>query len=345
MSTAVLAACQALRSDVFVEGFAPEWLQIDGTQIQLQLPFAAKQAAEELIQQFKQEAPQFAHYDWTITVRVEALPAKAATVPAGSSAPQVKNVIAIASGKGGVGKSAVTLSLALALKAEGARVGILDGDIYGPSLPTMFGNLTEKLTFTPNRKMLPVNCWGIEGNSLGYLVDTEAAAIWRGPMASRALEQLLFDTQWSNLDYLLVDLPPGTGDIQLTLAQKFPLTAAVVVTTPQNIALADAQKGIAMFQKVDVPVVGLVENMSYFRCGQCGHQEAIFGTQGGDDLARKYQVPVIGHWPLATALRESLDEGKPLQVSTPEHELNAVFAKSAQQLAANLWYLLTPQAE
>lgn len=345
MSTAVLAACQALRSDVFTQGFRPEWLEINDQQIHLQLPFAAKNAAEQLIQEFQKEQPELAHYRWQVSVKVEALPAKAATVPAGSTAPQVKNVIAIASGKGGVGKSAVTLSLAMALKAEGARVGILDGDIYGPSLPTMFGNLTEKLTFTPNRKMLPVNCWGIEGNSLGYLVDTEAAAIWRGPMASRALEQLLFDTQWSQLDYLLVDLPPGTGDIQLTLAQKFPLTAAVVVTTPQNIALADAQKGIAMFHKVDVPVVGLLENMSYFRCGQCGHEEAIFGTRGGDDLARKYQVPVIGHWPLATVLRESLDQGKPLQVSAPEHELTRVFAHSAQQLAANLWALLSPNGD
>ncbi|MCL5254659.1 MAG: iron-sulfur cluster carrier protein ApbC [Gammaproteobacteria bacterium] len=341
MSTAVLAACQALRSDIFPHGFRPEWISIDNQHATLTLPFAAKSAAFELLQQLRDDYPQFNDLHWSVRIDVEALPAKSPTIPAGSSAPQVKNVIAIASGKGGVGKSAVTLNLALALKAQGARVGILDGDIYGPSLPTMFGNHAEKLTFTPNRKMLPVNCWGIEGNSLGYLVDTEAAAIWRGPMASRAIEQLLFDTQWSKLDYLLIDLPPGTGDIQLTLSQKFPLTAAVVVTTPQNIALADAQKGIAMFNKVDVPVVGLLENMSYYECTECGHQAHIFGSQGGDDLAAKYKVPVIGHWPLTTALRESLDEGKPLSQSQPEHPLLAIMATTAQQLAANAWELLT----
>jgi ATP-binding protein involved in chromosome partitioning len=261
-------------------------------------------------------------------------------VPQGSAVPPIKNVIAVASGKGGVGKSAVSLSLAAALRAEGARVGILDGDIYGPSLPTMFGNSTEQLTFTPNRKMLPVNCWGIEGNSLGYLVDANAAAIWRGPMASRAIEQLFFDTQWSALDYLIIDLPPGTGDIQLTLSQNFPITAAVIVTTPQNIAIADAQKGIAMFQKVAVPVIGLIENMSYFECSACGHQDTIFGQQGGDNLAAEHGVPMVGHWPLTKALRETLDAGKPLLQAQPAHPLNQIIANSAQQIVANAWELI-----
>lgn len=336
MADNIQALCAELRSSIFSSGFAADWLQINGAKITLTLPFAAKSGAKELIA----AEPKLNGYDWDIKLDITALPAKTGKAPQGAVFPNIKNIIAVASGKGGVGKSAVTLSLAKALAAEGARVGILDGDIYGPSLPTMFGNQGEKLTFTPNRKMLPVNAWGIEGNSLGYLVDAADAAIWRGPMASRAVEQLFFDTQWANLDYLLVDLPPGTGDIQLTLAQNFPLTAAIVVTTPQNIALADAQKGIAMFQKVDVPVIGLIENMSYFECSQCGHQEAIFGSQGGSELAKTHQVPLLGQWPLTTALRESLDKGEPLQVSDPENSLNRIMSETAQKLAANAWELI-----
>ncbi|MCH8491820.1 MAG: iron-sulfur cluster carrier protein ApbC [Idiomarina sp.] len=341
MAQEILEICSKLRSDIFSHGFLPEWLTVRDRQITLRLPFAAKSAALALIA----SSPELNQYQWQIELDVVALPAKAAKVPQGSTAPPIKNVIAVASGKGGVGKSAVSLSIAAALKAEGARVGILDGDIYGPSLPTMLGNISEKLTFTPNRKMLPVNCWGIEGNSLGYLVDTKAAAIWRGPMASRAIEQLLFDTQWSALDYLIVDLPPGTGDIQLTLSQNFPITAAVVVTTPQNIALADAEKGIAMFRKVDVPVVGIIENMSYFACSNCGHHDAIFGSDGGATLAAEYQVPMVGHWPLTTLLRESLDLGKPLQISHPEHSLNAIMATTAQHIVANAWELIHEQGK
>ncbi|RUO38275.1 iron-sulfur cluster carrier protein ApbC [Aliidiomarina shirensis] len=337
MANDVQRICAELRSSIFSSGFAADWLQINGQKITLTLPFAAKSGAEALIA----SEPRLQEYDWDIRLNITALPAKEGKAPQGSAFPNIKNIIAVASGKGGVGKSAVTLSLAKALQAEGARVGILDGDIYGPSLPTMFGNQGEQLTFTPNRKMLPVNVFGIEGNSLGYLVDASAAAIWRGPMASRAVEQLFFDTQWAKLDYLLVDLPPGTGDIQLTLSQNFPLTAAIVVTTPQNIALADAQKGIAMFQKVDVPVIGLIENMSYFECTSCGHQEAIFGSQGGSNLAAKHHVPLLGKWPLTTALRESLDAGKPLQVRNPNHLLNAIMSESAQQMAANAWELIT----
>lgn len=336
MANHIQALCAELRSSIFPFGFAADWLQIKGQKITLTLPFAAKSGAKELIA----SAPELHEYDWDIKLSIKALPAKPGKAPQGAVFPNIKNIIAVASGKGGVGKSAVTLSLAKALQAEGARVGILDGDIYGPSLPTMFGNQGEQLTFTPNRKMLPVNAWGIEGNSLGYLVDAADAAIWRGPMASRAVEQLFFDTQWANLDYLLVDLPPGTGDIQLTLSQNFPLTAAIVVTTPQNIALADAQKGIAMFQKVDVPVIGLIENMSYFECSQCGHQEPIFGSHGGSQLANKHQVPLLGQWPLTTALRESLDKGKPLQVSDPENSLNRIMSETAQKLVANAWELI-----
>lgn len=332
----VLEICQSLRSEVFTQGFLPEWLRLEGQQLQVRLPFAAKSAALELLQ----SAPELQGYQFQVELAIATLPAKAGKIPQGSLAPPIKNVIAVASGKGGVGKSAVSLSLAAALRAEGARVGILDGDIYGPSLPTMFGNAKEQLTFTPNRKMLPVHCWGLEGNSLGYLVDTHAAAIWRGPMASRAVEQLFFDTQWSALDYLIIDLPPGTGDIQLTLSQNFPITAAVVVTTPQNIALADAQKGIAMFQKVAVPVVGLIENMSYFECSACGHQDAIFGQEGGGKLAAEYSVPMVGHWPLTKALRETLDAGQPLLQAQPEHPLNHIIAQSAQQIVANAWELV-----
>ncbi|RUO22470.1 iron-sulfur cluster carrier protein ApbC [Aliidiomarina iranensis] len=337
MAESIQAICAELRSNIFPAGFAADWLQVKGENVTLSLPFAAVTGAKALIA----KEPRLQTYHWDIQLAIETLPAKSGKAPQGANFPKIKNVIAIGSGKGGVGKSAVTLSLAKALADEGARVGILDGDIYGPSLPTMLGNQGEQLTFTPNRKMLPVHKFSIEGNSLGYLVDASAAAIWRGPMASRAVEQLFFDTQWSQLDYLLVDLPPGTGDIQLTLSQNFPLTGAVIVTTPQNIALADAQKGIAMFQKVDVPVIGLVENMSYFECGACGNQERIFGSKGGLDLANKHQVPLLGQWPLTTALRESLDNGEPLALSDPGHAMNGVIRESAQQLAANAWELTT----
>ncbi|RUO25770.1 iron-sulfur cluster carrier protein ApbC [Aliidiomarina minuta] len=327
--------CATLRSDIFTQGLLAEWLDIKGPQISLKLPFAAKTEAERLIK----SDPLLQGYRWDVQVAVESMAhSKGAGQPIAA-----RNVIAVASGKGGVGKSSVCVNLALALSRAGAKVGILDADVYGPSLPTMLGNRDAKLTFTPNRKMLPLQRYGLQVNSLGYLVDAEDATVWRGPMASGALEQLYNDTQWQDLDYLLIDMPPGTGDIQLTLAQKLPLTGAVVVTTPQTVALADAQKGIAMFRKVDVPLLGIIENMSYFQCGECGHQDPVFGQQGGADVARKHSVPLLGQWPLLTELRQSMDDGTPLVYDKPNHSYSDLIMQSAQQMAGNLYEFLGPE--
>lgn len=358
MSDELLKHCQNLRSEVFSQGFLPEWIEVQGPVLKLRLPFAATAAANELIAQ----DPLLKHYraDVTVDVQRQGIKDKASgkhsgfipvkNIGAGGSESQLKSaaqsgrgpktVIAVASGKGGVGKSAVSVNLALGLQQAGASVGVLDADIYGPSLPIMMGNQQEKLTFTSDRKMQPLKKFGLELNSLGYLVADDDAAVWRGPMASRALEQLFNDTLWSDLDYLIIDMPPGTGDIQLTLAQKLPVTCAVVVTTPQHIALADAQKGIAMFNKVDVPVVGLLENMSHFECSNCGHTDRVFGAEGCESLAARYKVPVIGQWPLATRLRESMDAGSPLVEAQPDDALSQQIRHSAQLLAANAWELV-----
>lgn len=230
--------------------------------------------------------------------------------PGTQPVPGIKNIIAIASGKGGVGKSTVTANLALALSALGARVGILDADIYGPSQPTMLGVAGAHPESLENKKMKPIMAQGIQTMSVGYLVETDAAMIWRGPMVSGALQQMLKDTAWDALDYLLVDLPPGTGDIQLTMAQKIPVTGALVVTTPQDIALLDARKAYHMFKKVKIDVLGMVENMATHTCTACGHQEAIFGQGGADRMARQYDLPVLAQLPLDINIREQADAGK-----------------------------------
>lgn len=331
MTDALKKHCAGLRSPAFPEGFAPSWLDINGPNIDLHLPFAAKPEAQHMIA----SDSLLKGYRWTIHQDIKAMPcSKGDGQPAAA-----KNVIAVASGKGGVGKSSVCVNLALALTAAGARVGILDADIYGPSLPTMLGNRDAKLTFTPNRKMFPLQRFDMQVNSLGYLVDAKDATVWRGPMASGALQQLYNDTQWQSLDYLLIDMPPGTGDIQLTLAQKLPLTGAVIVTTPQTVALADAEKGIAMFRKVDVPIIGILENMSSYQCSNCGHEEAIFGREGGVLVAEQHSVPLLGQWPLQTELRESMDAGKPLLHEKPEHPLSQAMLQTGQVLAATLFEL------
>lgn len=332
MTDALKTHCAAIRSTVFSHGFLPHWIERQGARIRLTLPFAAAQAARELIA----ADPVLNGDDWQIAQVIEPL-----TSTAGDGRPPAaRQVIAVASGKGGVGKSSVTVSLALALAAQGVRVGILDADIYGPSLPIMLGNQDARLTFTPNRKMLPLQRFGLQVNSLGYLVDKADATIWRGPMASGALQQLYSDTQWQDLDYLLIDLPPGTGDIQLTLAQKLPLSGAIIVTTPQTVAVQDAQKGIAMLRKVGVPVVGLIENMSAYQCSECGHLDAVFGHNGGAEAAQANSVPLLGQWPLLGALRESLDNGEPLVYAQPQHSYSQMIIRDAQALAATLYELV-----
>ncbi|MDT7929334.1 iron-sulfur cluster carrier protein ApbC, partial [Tepidimonas sp.] len=246
--------------------------------------------------------------------------------------PQVKNVIAVASGKGGVGKSTTTVNLALALAAEGARVGILDADIYGPSQPMMMG-IEGRPESLDGKTMEPLENYGVQVMSIGFLVDKDEAMIWRGPMATQALEQLLRQTNWKDLDYLLVDMPPGTGDIQLTLSQRVPLTGAVIVTTPQDIALLDARKGITMFQKVGVPILGIVENMAVYCCPQCGHTEHIFGADGGKRMAQELGVAYLGALPLNRKIREQADTGRPTVVADPEGEIAKIYAAVARQVA------------
>ncbi|HHS83451.1 MAG TPA: iron-sulfur cluster carrier protein ApbC [Gammaproteobacteria bacterium] len=247
----------------------------------------------------------------------------------------VKNVIAVASGKGGVGKSTTAVNLALALQAEGAAVGIMDADIYGPSLPRMIG-ASGKPESKDGKSMEPIIAHGLQTISIGYLVDEETPMIWRGPMVTSALQQLINDTNWQNLDYLIIDLPPGTGDVQLTLAQKVPVSGAVIVTTPQDIALLDARKGLKMFEKVNVPVLGVVENMSIHICSQCGHAEHIFGEGGGKQMAEQYGVTLLGSLPLDIHIREQTDSGNPTLVADPEGRLSAIYRDMARHTAAQL---------
>ncbi len=248
----------------------------------------------------------------------------------------VKNVIAVASGKGGVGKSTVAVNLALAWQAAGARVGLLDADIYGPSLPLMLGLVGQHPTSPDGKRIRPLQAHGISAMSVGFLVDPGEAVVWRGPMVTSALTQLLGETEWGELDYLVVDMPPGTGDIQLTLAQKVPVAGAVIVTTPQDIALADARKGVAMFEKVAVPVLGVVENMSLHVCSKCGHVEHIFGSGGGARMAQEYHLELLGELPLDVHVREEADSGRPTVVAAPGSERAAAYLRMARRTAAAL---------
>jgi ATP-binding protein involved in chromosome partitioning len=249
--------------------------------------------------------------------------------------PNVKNIIAVASGKGGVGKSTTAVNLALALAAEGARVGMLDADIYGPSQPTMLG-ITDKPESTDGKNLEPLIGHGIQAMSIGFLIDVETPMVWRGPMVTQALEQLLNNTNWSELDYLVVDLPPGTGDIQLTLAQRVPVTGAVIVTTPQDIALIDARKGLKMFEKVGIPIIGVVENMSLHICSNCGHEERIFGEGGGERMCKDYNVEFLGALPLDGAIRADTDSGKPSVVSDPDGRVTDIYKQIARRVAVKI---------
>jgi ATP-binding protein involved in chromosome partitioning len=253
--------------------------------------------------------------------------------------PQVKNIIAVASGKGGVGKSTTAVNLALALAAEGARVGILDADIYGPSQPQMLGvgqRRPEIVGEQGKQQMLPINAYGIQSISMGYLVTEETPLLWRGPMATGALQQLLMQTRWDNLDYLIIDMPPGTGDIQITLAQKVPVTGAVIVTTPQDIALLDAKKGIEMFRKVNVPILGVIENMAIHICSNCGHEEHVFGEGGGARIARDYHTELLGSLPLDLSIRADADQGRPSVAADPESAISQKYRAIARKLVGSV---------
>jgi ATP-binding protein involved in chromosome partitioning len=247
----------------------------------------------------------------------------------------VKNIIAVASGKGGVGKSTTSANLALALAADGAKVGILDADIYGPSQPRMLGT-SQRPESIDGKRIEPIESYGLQCMSIGFLIDEEEPMIWRGPMVTQALEQMLNDTNWSELDYLVIDLPPGTGDIQLTLSQKVPVSGAVIVTTPQDIALLDARKALKMFEKVNVSVMGVIENMSTHICSSCGHEEHIFGSGGGEKMAKQYGIDLLGDLPLDIKIREDADGGQPTVVSDPDGDIGMAYRTIARRLAARL---------
>lgn len=270
--------------------------------------------------------------DLTITSRVRAHGVQHNLKPLD----KVRNIIAVASGKGGVGKSTTAANLALALAADGGRVGVLDADIYGPSQPMMLGLAGQHPTSSDGKTMQPLEAHGLEVMSVGFLVDAEQPMVWRGPMVTQALNQLLTQTMWSELDYLIVDMPPGTGDIQLTLSQRVPVSGAVIVTTPQDIALLDARKGLQMFRKVSVPVLGIVENMSTYICTQCGHEEPIFGAGGGQRMADDYDVELLGQLPLELDIRLQTDGGTPTVVAAADSSAALAYRRTARRMAARL---------
>lgn len=249
--------------------------------------------------------------------------------------PNVKNIIAVASGKGGVGKSTTSVNLALALQQEGARVGILDADIYGPSIPTMLG-IHDKPQSSDGKTMKPLSAYGLQIMSIGFLIEEDSPMIWRGPIVTQTLTQLLKETNWEDLDYLIIDLPPGTGDVQLTLAQQIPVTGALIVTTPQQVALIDAKKGLKMFEKVEIPILGIIENMATHICSQCGHEEAIFGEHGGQQLATTYHVDFLGSLPLDKRIREEADNGSPTVTAEPNSAIAQKYRHIAHTVSAKI---------
>jgi len=294
---------------------------------------------ETLIRRLKSELePQLLAIDgvrsvvWNISCRIVARQ----TQKNMKSMEQVRNIVAVASGKGGVGKSTTTVNLALALAAEGARVGILDADIYGPSQGLMLGIGSGQRPVTEGNMMRPITAYGVQAMSMSFLIDENQPMVWRGPMVSGALQQLLTQTQWEDVDYLFVDMPPGTGDIQLTLSQKVPVTGSVIVTTPQDIALLDARKGIEMFRKVEIPVLGIIENMSLHVCSQCGHSEPIFGEGGGQRIADAYDTELLGQLPLTLSIRQQADMGAPIVASDPDSDVAHYYRDIALEIAARL---------
>ena len=299
--------------------------------IELQFGFPAKGIEAELEEGIRAKVP-VDKVSLSVTSKITAHGVQRNLKPLAN----VKNIIAIASGKGGVGKSTTAVNIALALAAEGASVGVLDADIYGPSQPLMLGLAGERPTSADGQTMRPLKAHGVQVMSIGFLIDPDQPMVWRGPMVTSALNQLLNQTQWDELDYLIVDMPPGTGDIQLTLSQQVPVSGAVIVTTPQDIALLDARKGLQMFRKVSVPILGIVENMSTHICSDCGHEEAIFGSGGGEQMAADFDVELIGSLPLDLRIREQTDGGTPSVVAEPDGPNAKAYRQTARRMAALL---------
>lgn len=320
---------------------APLWAEtanivtVEAASFKIAIPFAAKGLVEDLNNWISaaQEKGEVASFSYQIQVAPKALETHVAAQVKG-----VKNVIAVTSAKGGVGKSTTSVNLALALAQSGAKVGLLDADIYGPSVPLMLGQTDAQPEVRDGKWMQPIAAHGIYTHSIGYLVSKDEAAIWRGPMAAKALAQLLNETEWPELDYLVIDMPPGTGDIQLTLAQQVPVTGAVIVTTPQDLALADARKGAAMFNKVEVPVVGLVENMSYHICSNCGEKEHIFGAGGAEKMSGEYGLDLLAQIPLHIEMREDIDRGVPTVAARPDSEHAQLYLALAEAVSSRLYW-------
>jgi ATP-binding protein involved in chromosome partitioning len=320
----------------FVSGKAAKNIKVDGDKVSVDilLGYPAKSQLEPVRKLVAGELKKVSGVG-SVTVNVSMKIASHAVQRGVKLVPGVKNIIAVASGKGGVGKSTTAVNLALALAAEGATVGVLDADIYGPSQPMMLG-ITGRPESRDGKSLEPMEGHGLQAMSIGFLIDVETPMVWRGPMVTQALEQLLNETKWRDIDYLVVDLPPGTGDIQLTLAQRVPVTGAVIVTTPQDIALIDARKGLKMFEKVGIPILGIVENMSLHICSKCGHEERIFGEGGAGRMGEDYNVEVLGALPLDIHIRQQADSGKPTVVSDPDGRIAEIYREIARRVAVKI---------
>jgi ATP-binding protein involved in chromosome partitioning len=319
----------------FVSTRSAKNVKVSGADVSLdiELGYPGKSQFEPIRRQVAQALKEAGVASTTVTVRAKVV---AHAVQRGVKLiPGIKNIIAVASGKGGVGKSTTAVNLALALAAEGASVGVLDADIYGPSQPMMLG-IAGRPESKDGKTLEPMEGHGIQAISIGFLIDVDTPMVWRGPMVTQALEQLLRDTRWRELDYLVVDLPPGTGDIQLTLAQKVPVTGAVIVTTPQDIALIDARKGLKMFEKVGIPILGVVENMAIHVCPKCGHESHIFGSGGAEKMCREYGTELLGQLPLDSGIREQADSGKPTVVSDPDGRVAEMYRSIARRCAVKI---------
>jgi len=310
-------------------------IKIDGNDVSLdiELGYPGKSQHEPIRRQVMQGLQQAGAAGVTLNIASKVVPH--AVQRGVKLIPGIKNIIAIASGKGGVGKSTTAVNLALALAAEGASVGVLDADIYGPSQPMMLG-IAGRPESKDGKHLEPMEAHGLQAISIGFLIDVDTPMVWRGPMVTQALEQLLKDTAWRELDYLVIDLPPGTGDIQLTLAQKVPVTGAVIVTTPQDIALIDARKGLKMFEKVGIPILGIVENMSFHVCSKCGHESHIFGSGGGQKMSKDYGAELLGQLPLDEAIQQQADSGKPTVVSDPDGKVAEIYRRIARRCAVKI---------
>jgi ATPases involved in chromosome partitioning len=317
----------------YVTGKSIKNINIDNNTISVgvTLGYPAKSQLEPVKKQIEDTLAQYVS-GYTCTAQVSSHIIAHAVQQGIKPLPGVKNIIAVASGKGGVGKSTTAVNLALALVAEGAAVGMLDADVYGPSLPTMLG-VSGRPESKDGETIEPLEQYGMQIMSIGFMIDVDTPMVWRGPLATQALDQLLHQTHWRDLDYLVVDMPPGTGDIQLTLAQKVPVTGAVIVTTPQDIALIDARKGYKMFEKVGIPVVGIVENMSVHVCSNCGHAERIFGEGGAEKMGKDFGAPVLGALPLAMTIREEADSGKPTVIAEPDSAIADIYKTIARKTA------------